>query len=111
MTIDYFAIGKRIKGVRQERKKSQEVFAEELNISTTFLSKIERGIDKISLNRLIQISDALNVSPGYLINGSNIESRNPLKEEFSLLLDKCTPKQQKTIYKISKSIIEFNSEK
>ena len=46
----------------------------------------------------------LNVTPGYLLTGSNTASKDYLKEDFRNVLDKCTPEQQKLIYQISELV-------
>lgn len=112
MSLDYNIIGKRIKNVRLEKNLKQEELADKLNVSVAFMSRVERGTSKINLNRLTQIAEILNVSPGYILTGSNIESKEYLKEEFRILLEKCTPEQQRLIYQISELVskIRFKSE-
>lgn len=104
MAPDYSVIGRRIKTARLEQKLTQEELADKLNVSVAFMSRIERGKSTINLKRLIQISEVLNVSPGYLLSGSNYPSKDYLKQDFQTVLDQCTPKQQKLIYEISKLV-------
>ena len=53
--------GSRLKGIRDERRRTQEVFAELLGISVDFLSLIERGVNAPSFETLEQISERLSV--------------------------------------------------
>ncbi len=104
MSPDYSVIGRRIKTARLEKKLTQEELADKINVSVAFMSRVERGSSKINLKRLIQIAEVLNVSPGFLLTGSNIRSKDYLKQDFTLILEKCTPEQQKLIYQISELI-------
>lgn len=111
MAPDYSVIGKRIKEARNEQNMTQEELADKLNISVAFLSRVETGKTQINLKRLTQIAEILKVSPGYLLTGSNTTSKEYLKEDFRLLLERCTPEQQKLIYKISELVSRTNFEK
>ena len=108
MIPDYRIIGKRIKNARLAKGMKQEELAEEIDVSVAFLSRIETGRAGINLKRLTQVAEILNVSPGYLLTGSNVESKDYLKAEFSELLGKCTPTQQKLIYKIGEFICKYD---
>lgn len=104
MLPDYSVIGRRIKSARLELNLTQEELADKLNFSIAFMSRIERGNTMINLKRLIQIAEILKVSPGYLLTGSDVTSKDYLKEDFRVILEKCTPEQQKLIYQISELI-------
>ena len=104
MLPDYTVIGRRIRATRIERKMTQEELADKLDVSIAFMSRVERGNSQINLRRLIQIAEILNVSPGYLLTGSNVNSKDYLKEDFRILLEKCTPEKQRLIYKISELV-------
>ena len=104
MSPDYSVIGRRIKEARLEQKIKQEELADKLNISVAFMSRVERGTSQINLKRLTQIAEILNVSPAYLLTGSNVASKDYLKEDFRKILERCTPKQQKLIYQISELV-------
>ncbi len=54
-------IGKNIASYRKHCHLTQEVLSEMSNISSDYLSEIERGKKLPSLKRLIQIAEALNI--------------------------------------------------
>ncbi len=110
MLPDYDVIGRRIRTARLEQNIRQEELADKLEVSVAFMSRVERGKSKINLKRLTQIAELLNVSPGYLLTGSNVASKDYLKEDFRMLLDKCTPEQQKLIYQISELVSKIKLE-
>lgn len=106
MALDFAVIGNRLKKIRIEKNLTQENLAEQLNLSVAFLSRIERGISHINLKRLSQICSILNVSEGYILNGTSSTSDQYLISEFNDILSTCSPEKQKLIYKIAKTIIE-----
>ncbi len=107
INLKYNIIGEKIKEVRQEKNMTQEQLANELQLSVAFLSRVERGNANINLKRLLQISEILDVSPGYILTGSNVNTKSYLKAEFAEIIEKCNVKQQKLICRISKLIYEY----
>ena len=105
MSLDYSVIGERIKNARTQKELTQEQLAEKIDVSVAYLSRVERGDTKINLTRLNQICELLQVSKGYILDGSSNTSTNYLNIEFSNLLKSCPPDKFKLIYDISKVII------
>ena len=64
-------IGDRIRVCRVEKKLSQENLANELGISITAYSKIERGLTNVSIGRLEQIATCLGVPLTRLMHPSD----------------------------------------
>lgn len=106
MALDYNIIGERLKKARTDKGLTQEKLAEKLDVSIAFLSRIERGSSHISLKRLSQICDILQISEGSILNGSSNNSNSYLSSEFEELLKSSTPEKQKLIYKMAKIINE-----
>ena len=104
MLPDYSVIGRRIRSTRQERNLKQEELADKIDVSVAFMSRVERGKSQVNLKRLTQIAEVLKVSPGYLLTGSNVASKDYLREDFKILLERCTPQQQKLIYQLSELV-------
>jgi transcriptional regulator with XRE-family HTH domain len=104
MEIDYKIIGQRIKEVRKMRGWSQERLSEEIDVTTVYISRIERGTSNINLKRLAQISKALNTTIEYLIGGTMTESPNYLDKELYETLLNCTPAKQRLIYNIAQIV-------
>lgn len=77
------AIGRRIKEKRNERGLTQSQIAESLEVSDQYISQIESGKVNLSLNRLVDISDLLDESLSFLINGINGD--NSISEKISRL--------------------------
>ena len=108
MTLDYEIIGQRLKRARKNLRMTQAELAEKLNISIAYVSRIERGSSKISLTRLAEFCSILEVSEGEILNGVSNASANYLSDEFNDIFNKCSPKKQQLIYKLSKLIAEDN---
>lgn len=82
MNIDYKLIGGKIKEERKKRSMTQEVLAERLDVSIGYISQVERGITKISLDLLGAISATLGCDVATLITGSAIGTGNYLTDEL-----------------------------
>lgn len=63
------AIGSRIKLARENMGWTQEELAERIDLSTQFISTIERGVAGASLGTVISLCEVLNVSSEWLLCG------------------------------------------
>lgn len=104
MALDYSIIGNRIQTIRKRKRITQATLAEALNVSVSTISRIERGDLKVSLPRLNQISEALGVKEGEILNGTSFTSPQYLNADIAKLLNDSSPKNQKLIYAIAKTI-------
>lgn len=96
MEIDYSALGKRVKQIRKERKMSQECLAKQIRVSVPHMSNIENGKTKFSLQVLIDLSDALQVTPDALLFdqvSARGKARGLVLEEIDRHLSDCTEAQ------------------
>ena len=98
----YRMVGKRVRQLRLQKKLTQEQLAERAGISTSFLGHIERGTRKASLDTVIKLCNALQVSPSLLLQDS-LDSDLLGDRDLSLSDD-----QRKLLREISNRIIEYN---
>ena len=70
MEINYALIGKRIRETRKQRGLSAEELAEIADLSTVYISYIENAKRKPSLESLIKISNALEITIDELLYGN-----------------------------------------
>ena len=96
MSIDYKLLGERIKQQRKIKGATQEKFAEHLNVSVGYVSQIERGISKVSLERLVDIARYLGCSTAFL-KGTEVEEKNYLKNEFDELFQSLSVSEKKMV--------------
>lgn len=93
--IDYKSIGRRIAIYRKNFPMTQSVLSEKLGVSESYISQIERGSAKISLQRLAQISDILGIDIALLVTDKAIISPHPVNAElFEIIKD--WPAEQKS---------------
>lgn len=86
--INYKAIGRRIACYRKKLSMTQATLSEELDITESYVSQIERGSAKVSLPRLSQISDILHVDIALLISDETTVSDIPINVEiFEIIKD------------------------
>lgn len=62
-------LGEAVRARRKEAGVSQEKLAEKADLSTVFISRIERGVESPSVDNLVKISKALGVRVRDLVDG------------------------------------------
>ena len=88
MAVDYESIGKRIKYYRTEKRLSQEDLGNIVAVNNEHISRIEGGKKNLSLELLILIANALDVSADDLLTDNLKHSSSPVGTEIhDLLLD------------------------
>ena len=68
-SYDRVIVGERIKKQRQELKMSQKQLAEKIDRATKYCSDIECGMCGMSIETMIAIAEALEMSMDYMIFG------------------------------------------
>ncbi len=63
-------IGNNIQIARLKKGLTQEALSEKCNVSTKYISAIERGISSGSISLIIDICNALDVTPNYIFNNT-----------------------------------------
>ncbi len=61
-------ISANIKKLRKDAKLSQEEFAEKVNCSREFVSRVENLKEKVSLKMLLKLSELFKVNPKYFFD-------------------------------------------
>ena len=111
MSLDYQYIGKRIRMARKSRRISQESLAETIGKTPGFLSAIESGKRKPSLETVVDIATALDVTTDSLLVQSLHRRSQLYAEEFVEMLDDCTDFEQRVltdVLRTLKSILRAN---
>lgn len=81
--IDYTCMGKRIMKRRKELHLTQEALAEQAGISASFIGHIERGSRIASLDTLLAICIALDVSMDFIIGRATIDLSQMLPDTLT----------------------------
>jgi transcriptional regulator with XRE-family HTH domain len=111
MELNYVLLGERIRNRRRQTNIKQNVLAERLEISNNYLSGIERGREKPSLEILVKICNALEITPDYLLMGCMHSNNVPQSITEGLRL--CSPEDIDLIktmvqYMVSKNETKWN---
>lgn len=101
MTVDFKQIGKRIATRRRLLDLTQAELAERAGMSTTYAGNVERGA-KCSIDTLMKLCLALDVTPDYLLIGINKEYRNDTMDEIRDLIQRCDVRKKSLIIEFIK---------
>ncbi len=106
MNVDYALIGSRIKSKRRDKRMTQEMMAEALDVSVGYVSQVERGVTKISLDLLAEISGLLDCDISFFVSGTATGERGYLKDEFSEKFERLSKKQRRIAVEIIDVLIK-----
>ncbi len=97
MALNYKRMGKIIKAVRISRGLSQADLAEYADLSVPYISHIETGRSKASLETIVNIASALDVSVDRLLNG-NQDIFGDYSPELKELLSDCSVYEKSVLF-------------
>ena len=97
----WVAIGARIRAQREQFGYTRETFAEMLDITPKFCADIELGNKGMSVQTLCNISSVLKLSTDYILFGTTQQDH----AFSSLLMQRCTPVEQKYAEEILKTFL------
>lgn len=103
-SVDFKLIGNRIKEKREQSHITQQKMADDLSISKFYISKIENGKVKATLETLVEISNYLDISISQLLTGISPLNNNYCVSEYVEIYDRATPEQKNMILDIAKTI-------
>jgi Predicted transcriptional regulators len=106
MGIDYKLLGKNIKYYRKQKQLTQEQMAEQLDLSLGFISQVERGITKMSLDTLVDVCDLLGCSAAELLDNVQINREKTELDDFLALYEKLPKRDQGLFYCMLKAYVE-----
>ncbi len=93
-------IGIRIAELRKSAGFTQEQLAGKMEISSKYLSSIERGKENPTLNTFINISEALNIDLGEIFSSIQIEDPLKRKSMIQTLIKNADPEQLKLAFQV-----------
>lgn len=108
MEIDYVALGKRMKQVRNEKKMTQQVLAEMVNAGEGHISNIENANTSVSLPLLASIATALEVTIDDLIIDSYPEKKKSdiMVKQVEMLIETCDSGEKEIVVDTVRTLIE-----
>ena len=99
--MNWVEIGARIRRQRENFGYTREAFAEKLDITPKFCADIELGNKGMSVQTLCNISSILKVSTDYILFGTSQQDCSL----SSMMLQHCTPEEQRYAEEILKTFI------
>ena len=106
MDINHKTIGKRIRRYRLSKNITQEELAFQINTSAAYISNIELGKKKASLQKLCEISEILGVTINDLVYSPAERTQGVKTKEFNELLSLCPIEDQQLLLNNLSSIIQ-----
>ena len=114
VTVNYENVGDKIRERRNFLKVTQENLANDINVSASFISDIENGRRKMSLETMIKISIALKTSLDYFIldNVKDVKLKNNIKyDELKNILGTVDEKKESVFLDFAINSAKFLSNK
>ena len=87
--INYISIGNRVQKIRRNLGMTQEVLAEQINVTPTHISRIETGTSSPSLQTLVDICNVLGITIDELMQDS-LSGRPNVDRRLEDLLSDCS---------------------
>ena len=106
MNIDYQLMGSRIAALRRERRWTQAYLAERSDLSNNYLSNIENSHSIPSLETLMKICLALDVTPDQLLLGTMSSEKDYLDRELAALFSQCSPQDKRRVLHFMEIFVE-----
>lgn len=111
MTLDYKAIGARIRERRVKRGMTQDRLASKIDLSNPHMSNIERGKTKVSLPALVAIANALDITMDELLCDNLKRGKVIFDGEIGAEIAKCDERDTRALYEIIKVVVKSFQDK
>ena len=104
--MDLKAVGQRIKAAREAKNLTQEELAALVNLSTTHVSVIERGLNVTKMDTIVANANALEVSADALLIDVVTHSVTGVTNELSDMIEKLPKDEQKRILTEVRALVD-----
>ena len=106
MEVDYVKLGRRVRHYREKAGLSQIQLAEKANVSRPYVSQIENGVFNTSLETIISVANALQISIEDLLVDSLEVTKEERRSEVNNILLGCSPEEERILTKNMKDLRE-----
>ena len=106
MTMDAKTVGQRIKAAREKKNLTQDELAALVNISTTHMSVIERGVKIPRLDTFVTIANALAVSADALLIDVVEHAASGVASELSSMIAELPQDEKVRVLKVIHALID-----
>lgn len=104
--INYQTISHRIKQTRLEKNLTQEFLADTVNVNPSHISNIENHRTKVSLDTLVNLANAMEVTVDYLLSDEYISPDTALETTILIETRKLTTRDKERLIKIIRALQE-----
>lgn len=101
MALNHFALGAKIQAARMKRRLTQMELAEKIDRSPTYLSYVENGCKGMSLETLVNVANALQVTADELLADSLENTAAVSNHTFTGILRDCSAYEQHILLDIA----------
>lgn len=105
---EYTELGLRVRSLRQSRRWTQAELAEYAGLSPSYLAEVERGGRNPSVETILNIAAALDVSAGYLVDGLRHEPPAGM-EKLAELWPALSKEMQSTLVQMASLLVSEKS--
>ena len=106
MPVNYKIIGNRIQLKRKSQNITQEQMAEHLNVTSGYISQIERGVTKVNLDMLAAISEFLDCDMTEFIYKNNSPSMSFYEDDILHDYEKLSQNEKRILSYLLKCYLE-----
>lgn len=104
MKVNFKLIGKRVCEIRKSSEMSQISLAEKTGLSVSYVSMVENGRRKVSLDTMLRIANVLGVTADELLNGNQLYNPAEYQTDMDLLLSDCNHYEKRIIFELVKAV-------
>lgn len=106
MSVQYKPIGKRITSKRKQLELTQAELAEKANLTPKYISKIDSTASRsLSIKSVLQLCEALDVSPSYLLLGTDDDDPSAIYIDVAQRLRLCDARQLRQVSNFIDAVI------
>ena len=106
MALNYILIGKKIREFRKMRQISQSTLSEMADLSPGYISYIENGSKIPSLDTIVHIANALEITPDVLLESELVKKERTIAAEYAKIMDSCTMLEKEIVLECSRNLVE-----
>lgn len=104
--MDARKIGENLRAARRRAGLTQEKLAEQVQVSTVFISQLETGARAPSLDTLLALSARLHVTLDALVRGGEEAQPGAAAREVASLLKNCGPDRLALVLRVVRAMVE-----
>ena len=101
-------IGERCRKAREVAGYTQEQLAEQVGVSTQFLSDAERGVTGMSVTTIIKICSILNISTDYLLLGQEFSNTKDDPLSIYTRMKRLSPRERELVEAVTNLMMQSN---